>query len=68
MPFIQAGLPAVLTIEGADGANSRIHTADDTMDHIDLSLALDILRMNVAFLATVATATPAADTSETREA
>ncbi len=68
VPFIQAGLPAVLTIEGADGANSRIHTADDTMDHIDLSLALDILRMNVAFLATVATATPAADTSETREA
>jgi len=52
VPFIDAGLPAVLTIEGADGANSYIHTVGDTLDHIDLDLALEIVRMNVAVTAT----------------
>jgi len=44
------GIPAVLTIEGADGANDRIHTAGDTLEHVDHDLALEILRMNVAYL------------------
>ncbi len=48
VPFIQAGLPAVLTIEGADGANDAIHTASDTLDRIDGDLAMEILRMNTA--------------------
>lgn len=52
VPFINADLPAVLTIEGADGANSFIHTAGDTLDHLNLDLALEILRMNVATVAT----------------
>jgi Zn-dependent M28 family amino/carboxypeptidase len=51
VPFIEAGVPAVLTIEGADNANHRIHSSRDTLDHIDYDLALDILRMNVAFVA-----------------
>ena len=51
VPFIRAGLPAVLTIEGADGANGNIHSAEDTLDHVDESLARGILRMNVAFVA-----------------
>jgi Peptidase family M28 len=51
VPFIEAGVPAVLTIEGADNANHRIHSGRDTLDHIDYDLALDILRMNVAFVA-----------------
>lgn len=50
--FIQAGIPAVLTIEGADSANINIHTANDTADYIDYDLALEILRMNVAYVAT----------------
>lgn len=50
VPFLDAGIPAVLTIEGADGANDRIHTAADTLEHIDHDLALEILRMNVAYL------------------
>lgn len=50
VPFIEVGIPAVLTIEGADGANDRIHTARDTLDHIDHDLAVEILRMNVAYL------------------
>lgn len=53
VPFIEAGIPAVLTIEGADGANSNIHTASDTLAHIHYELMLDILRMNVAFIANV---------------
>jgi Zn-dependent M28 family amino/carboxypeptidase len=53
VPFIDAGLPAVLTIEGADGTNHRPHTADDTLDTVDGDLALAILRMNLAYLVEV---------------
>lgn len=53
VPFLDAGIPAVLTIEGADGANDRIHTAGDTLEHVDTDLALEILRMNVAYLVQV---------------
>ena len=49
--FIRQGMPAVLTIEGTDDANHAIHSARDTLDRIDFDLPLDILRMNVAFLA-----------------
>jgi hypothetical protein len=51
VPFIDVGIPAVLTIEGADGTNRRIHTELDTLPHLDLDLALEILRMNTAFVA-----------------
>ncbi|WP_197036160.1 M28 family metallopeptidase [Fischerella sp. PCC 9605] len=51
VPFIDVGIPAVLTIEGADSANSNIHTANDTLTHISYDLMLEILRMNIAFIA-----------------
>jgi hypothetical protein len=51
VPFIQKGIPAVLTIESADNTNHTIHSAQDTIDRIDYELLLDILRMNVAFIA-----------------
>jgi Peptidase family M28 len=51
VPFIQEGIAAVLTIEGTDAANGNIHGANDTLQFIDYDLALDILRMNVAFVA-----------------
>jgi hypothetical protein len=51
VPFIDAGLPAVLTIEGTDQANTNIHSARDTLDHVDDGLAIEILRMNTAFVA-----------------
>jgi hypothetical protein len=51
VPFIDAGIPAVLTIEGTDSANSNVHTASDTLDHIRYDLMLEILRMNTAFIA-----------------
>jgi hypothetical protein len=41
----------VLTIEGADSANGHIHSASDTVDFLDWTLAAEILRMNVAALA-----------------
>ena len=50
VPFINAGIPAVLTIEGADGANDAIHTANDTLNRVDPAFALEILRMNAGFL------------------
>lgn len=48
VPFIDASMPAVLTIEGADGANDAVHTGDDKMDRVNIDLALEIVRMNVA--------------------
>ena len=51
VPFINASLPALLTIEGADSANHNIHTAADTLDHIHYGLATEILKMNVASVA-----------------
>jgi peptidase M28-like protein len=51
VPFIQASIPAVLTIEGVDSANGNIHSINDTIEHINYDLAVEVLRMNVAFLA-----------------
>ena len=51
MPFIEAGLSTVLTIEGTDGANPHDHSENDTLDHIDYGLALGILGMNLAVAA-----------------
>lgn len=50
VPFIDEHIPAVLTIEGTDSSNTNIHTANDTLDHINYELALDILRMNLAVI------------------
>ena len=52
VPFINANIPSVLTIEGADSANSNIHTANDTLDHLNYGLALEITRLNTAATAT----------------
>jgi Peptidase family M28 len=51
VPFINVGIPAVLTIEGADSANGNVHSMKDTIEHISYDLALEVLQMNVAFLA-----------------
>jgi Peptidase family M28 len=51
VPFIRKNMPAVLTIEGADRTNDAIHSARDTLDRINFDLALEILRMNTAFVA-----------------
>ncbi len=51
VPFINAGVPAVLTIEGADSANGHIHSANDTLNFLYWPLAAEILRMNAAALA-----------------
>jgi Zn-dependent M28 family amino/carboxypeptidase len=49
--FIDLGIPAVLTIEGTDSANDRVHTDRDTLETLDISLAMEILRMNTMFVA-----------------
>jgi Zn-dependent M28 family amino/carboxypeptidase len=51
VPFINAGMPALLTIEGADSANGNIHSANDTLSTLNWPLAAEILRMNAAALA-----------------
>jgi hypothetical protein len=50
VPFINAGMPALLTIEGADSANGNIHSANDTLSTLTWPLAAEILRMNAAAL------------------
>lgn len=57
--FLDKGIPAVLTIEGADSTNDQIHTSRDTLDRINFDLALEILRMNTAFVAEALAASPA---------
>jgi Peptidase family M28 len=54
VPFIEAGVPAVLTIEGADSANEAIHTANDVLARLDAGFAVEILKMNVACIAILA--------------
>ncbi len=51
VPFVEAEMPAVLTIEGADSTNGNVHSGADTLDHVNYDFALEILRMNVAFIA-----------------
>src|SRR5690606_15608238 len=51
VPFLEAGIPAVLTIEGDDSANTAFHTAADTPDRLDLALAAEIVRMDTAAVA-----------------
>ena len=51
VPFIDAGVPAVLTIEADDSANTDVHSARDTLATLDPELPLEILRMNVATVA-----------------
>ena len=51
VPFIKADIPAVLTIEGADNTNGSIHSDKDTLEKLDYGFGLEILRMNVAFIA-----------------
>lgn len=48
VPFIDAGIPAVLTIEGGDSANDAVHTSRDTADRVDADFAGQILTMNAA--------------------
>jgi Zn-dependent M28 family amino/carboxypeptidase len=51
VPFLDAGIPAVLTIEGTDSANDRVHTDRDTLDTLNMDLAVQILQMNFMFVA-----------------
>lgn len=51
VPFIDASMPAVLTIEDNDTANRDVHTACDIVSTLDPALAMEILRMNLAVLA-----------------
>jgi hypothetical protein len=51
VPFIAAGIPAVLTIEGADSTNTRVHSANDIIQTINYDFAMEILRMNIGYVA-----------------
>ena len=67
VPFIEAGIPAVLTIEGADSANGEVHTEDDTLADVSPDFAMLILQMNAAWLTAEAGVTlPAASPAKPR--
>lgn len=49
--FLNAGIPAVLTIEATDEQSQDfIHSSRDTLDRVDDQLASAILRMNTAWI------------------
>ena len=50
VPFLKTGIPAVLSIEGADSANANIHSEHDVLATVTPELALRILSMDVAAL------------------
>ena len=50
MPFLDAGVPSVLTINGNDEAYPYYHQATDTIDHVDTKLMLKVARMNLGAL------------------
>jgi hypothetical protein len=52
VPFIEAGLPGLLTIEGNDSAYPHEHTARDTIDRLDAALFLEITALDLSFVAT----------------
>ena len=54
VPFIDAGIPAVLTIEGADEAYAHEHTSRDVVGRLDFELHRQITMMDLAWLATAA--------------
>lgn len=52
VPFLDAGIPAVLTIEGADRESKDIvHSSRDTLKNVNSDLAISIIKMNLAFIA-----------------
>ncbi|MEJ2887695.1 M28 family metallopeptidase [Actinomycetospora aeridis] len=53
VPFIDAGVPAVLTIEAADRSNANVHSAADTAATVDPGLAARIVAAGLAALATL---------------
>jgi len=54
VPFINAGIPAVLLIEGNDSANTHVHTSRDTLDRLNADLMTEIVRLNTATLVDLA--------------
>ncbi len=48
VPFLDAGLPAVLVIEAEDGANDRVHTDRDRPEHLDRDVLTGIARTCLA--------------------
>jgi hypothetical protein len=49
VPFIEAGIPALLAIEGADNTNEDVHSERDALARINAPFAAEILRMVVGF-------------------
>lgn len=51
VPFIEAGIPALLAIEGADNANEDVHSERDALTTVNYPFAAEILRMVAGFTA-----------------
>jgi hypothetical protein len=49
--LVDTGQEREYDIEGADHANSNIHSIRDTLENINYDFTQEILRMNVSFLA-----------------
>jgi len=50
IPFLNAAVPSLLTIEAYDENNAVTHSAADTLSALDVELTAEVTRMNVAVL------------------
>ena len=63
VPFLEAGIPAVATIQADRTSYPHYHQSTDTVDHLTPDLGVQIARMNAALLANLAGIAPEGDAS-----
>lgn len=65
VPYLNRGMPALLTIENDWNSYPNYHRTTDTANNITIDMGLQTLRMNVAALAKMIAAPPAGTGSDT---
>ena len=65
VPYLNRGMPALLTIENDWNSYPSYHQSSDTADKVTIDMGLQTLRMNVAALAKMIAAPPAGTGSDT---
>jgi hypothetical protein len=61
VPYLEAGLPAILTIENDWSSYPYYHTTNDLPHHLTVAMGEEIIKMNVAAVAAMAGATVLTD-------
>jgi hypothetical protein len=65
MPYLNRGMPAMLTIENDYTSYPAYHRSTDTINNVNLTMGAETIKMNVAALAQMIGTVPAGNGSET---